>query len=216
MVRPMLNHLEEMFHPLPTKTIYCYGEYQKEFDEFPSNVELVEGFPNNLSELTKGHDNSLIVLDDLMSQCSNDPRVADLFTRGSHHPGISVVYLTQNLFPPGKLSRTISLNSHYMLIFRNPRDSLGIATLAKHMFPKHIDYLLEAFRDATGKPYGYLLIDCHQLTPESVRLRAISELALANKKVSQKRKRRYLNHKGGGLLTTVLPPVLSVLGNLLV
>ncbi len=40
--------------------------------------------------------------------------------------------------------------------------------------------------------------------------------ALANKKVSQKRKRRYLNQKGGGLLTTVLPPVLSVLGNLLV
>ena len=169
MDRRMLNHLEEMFHPLPTKTIYCYGEYQKEFDEFPSNVELLEGFPNNLSELTKGHDNSLIVLDDLMSQCSNDPCVADLFTRGSHHRGISVLYLTQNLFPPGKLSRTISLNSHYMLIFRNPRDSLGIATLAKQMFPKHTDYLLEAFRDATSKPYGYLLINCHQLTPESIR-----------------------------------------------
>ena len=124
-----------------------------------------------MNELTKGHDNSLIVLDDLMSQCSNDPRVADLFTRGSHHRGISVLYLTQNLFPPGKLSRTISLNSHYMLIFRNPRDSLGITTLAKQMFPKHTDYLLEAFRDATSKPYGYLLIDCHQLTPENMRLR---------------------------------------------
>ncbi len=166
MVRRILNHLEEMFHPLPTKTIYCYGEYQKEFDEFPSNVELVEGFPSDLSQLTKGHDNSD------KSQCSNDPRVADLFTRGSHHRGISVLYLTQNLFPPGKLSRTISLNSHYMLIFRNPRDSLGIATLAKQMFPKHTDYLLEAFRDATSRPYGYLLIDCHQLTPESIHLRA--------------------------------------------
>ena len=49
MVRRMLNHLEEMFHPLPTKTIYCYEEYQKEFDEFPSNVELVEGFPRDLT-----------------------------------------------------------------------------------------------------------------------------------------------------------------------
>ena len=117
MVRQMLNHLEEMFYPFPTKIIYCYGEYQKEFDEFPLNVQLLEGFPNDIGELTKGHDNSLIVLDDLMSQCSNDPCVADLFTRGSHHRGISVLYLTQNLFPPGKLSRTISLNSHYMLIF---------------------------------------------------------------------------------------------------
>ena len=134
------------------------------------NIELIEGFPNNLYELIEGHDGSLIVLDDLMSQCSNDQRVSDLFTRGSHH-GISVLYLTQNLFPPGKLSRAISLNSHYMVIFRNPRDSLGISTLAKQMFPKHINYLMEAFDDATSKPYEYLMIDCHQLTPENMRLR---------------------------------------------
>ncbi len=82
-----------------------------------------------------------------------------------------MLYLTQNLFPPGKLSRTISLNSYYMLIFRNPCDSLGITTLAKQMFPKRTEYLMEAFRDATSKPYGYLLIDCHQLTPENLCLR---------------------------------------------
>ena len=102
----MLRHLEELFYPVPTKIIYCY---QKKFDELPSNVELMEGFPDNLSDMVRGHDSSLVVLDDLMSQCSNDQRVADLFTRGSHHRGISVLYLTQNLFPPGKLSRTISL-----------------------------------------------------------------------------------------------------------
>ena len=171
MVRRMLSHLNELFYPVPSKVIYCYGEYQKEFDELFPYVELVEGFPNDVGKLTRGHDNSLLVLDDLMSQCSNDSRVADLFTRGSHHQGISVLYLTQNLFPPGKLSRTISLNSHYIMVFRNPRDSLGITTLAKQMFPKQTDYLMEAFRDATSKPYGYLLIDCHQLTPEDIRLR---------------------------------------------
>ena len=170
LVRSMLHHLEGLFCPVPTRVIYCYGEYQKEFDEM-SNVELVEGFPNDLYALTNDHENSLVVMDDLMAQCSNDQRVSDLFTRGSHHRGISVMYLTQNLFPPGKLSRTISLNSHYMLIFRNPRDSLGITTLAKQMFPKRGDYLLESYHDATSKPYGYLLIDCHQLTPENMRLR---------------------------------------------
>ena len=167
----MLRHLEELFYPVPTKIIYCYGECQKEFDELPSNVELIEGFPDNLNAMVRGHDSSLVVLDDLMSQCSNDQRVADLFTRGSYHRGISVLYLTQNLFPPGKLSRTISLNSHYFVIFRNPRDSLGISTLAKQMFPGRTDYLMESFRDATSRPYGYLVIDCHQLTPENVRLR---------------------------------------------
>ena len=167
----MLRHLEELFYPVHTKVIYCYGEYQEEFDQLPPNVELMEGFPDNLSNMVRGHDNSLVVLDDSMSQCSNDRSVADLFTRGLHDRGISVLYLTQNLFLPSKLSRTISLNSHYLLIFRNPRDSLSISTLAKQMFPGRTDYLMESFRDAANRPYGYLVIDCHQLTPENMRLR---------------------------------------------
>ena len=40
--------------------------------------------------------------------------------------------------------------------------------------------------------------------------------ALADKKVSRKQKKRYLSQNGGGLLTSVLPPVLNALGNLLV
>ena len=39
---------------------------------------------------------------------------------------------------------------------------------------------------------------------------------LANKKVSRKRKKQRLNQKGGNLLSALLPPVLSVLGSLLV
>ena len=81
------------------------------------------------------------------------------------------MYLTQNLFPPRKLSRTISLNSHYMIIFKNPRDSLGISTLARQMYPHNTNFLLQSFQDATKKPYGYLLLDLHQLTPENMRLR---------------------------------------------
>ena len=106
-----------------------------------------------------------------MCQCSNDQRVSDLFTRGSHHRGLTVMYLTQNLFPPGKLSRTISLNSHYMIVFKNPRDSLGISTLGRQMYPHNTNFLLQSFQDATKKPYGYLLLDLHQLTPENMRLR---------------------------------------------
>jgi hypothetical protein len=83
------------------------------------NFTLVEGFPDNLYDRVDGHDNSLIVLDDLISQCSNDERVSNLFTRGSHHRGISVLFLTQNLFPPDKLSRTISLNTKQVKLQRS-------------------------------------------------------------------------------------------------
>jgi hypothetical protein len=40
--------------------------------------------------------------------------------------------------------------------------------------------------------------------------------ASANKKVSRKQKKKHLNKKGGNLLMALLPPVLSVLGSLLV
>ena len=149
LVRRLLYYLNDLFHPVPSKVVYCYGEYQKEFDEL-HGVEFIEGFPEDLNALTQGHEQTLLVLDDLMSECSKDQRVSDLFTRGSHHKGISVLYLTQNLFPPGKLSRTISLNSHYFIVFKNPRDSLGIATLAKQMFPRRTQYLMDSFHDASS------------------------------------------------------------------
>jgi hypothetical protein len=103
----MLDNLEELFYPVPTKILYCRGEHQKEFDDLSQrlpNIEFVDGFPNDLYALVEGHNKSLVILDDLMSQCSNDTRVSDLFTRGSHHCGISVFFLTQNLLTPGKLS----------------------------------------------------------------------------------------------------------------
>ena len=173
-LRSMLRNLEYLFSPILSKIIYSYGVYQKEFAELSEtvpNIQFVEGFPNDLYDMTDAHDSSMVILDDLMSQCSNDQRVVDLFTRGSHHRGITVLFLTQNLFPPGKLSRTLSLNAHYMLIFRNPRDSLGITTLARQMYPKNVDYLLESYNDTTKRPYGYLLLDLHQLTPADMRLR---------------------------------------------
>ena len=40
--------------------------------------------------------------------------------------------------------------------------------------------------------------------------------SLANKKVSRRKKKQFINQKGGNLLTALLTPVLSVLGSLLV
>ena len=63
----------------------------------------------------------LVILDDLMSEA--DDRVTKLFTKGSHHRNISVMFIVQNLFGKNKEQRTISLNSHYLVVFKNPRDS---------------------------------------------------------------------------------------------
>ena len=52
---------------------------------------------------------NLIIFDDLMTEAKCDQRIADLFTKGSHHRNISIVYLTQNVFPQGRACRDIAL-----------------------------------------------------------------------------------------------------------
>ena len=95
-----------------------------------------------------------------------------LFMKKSHHCNISVIYLVQNLFPKGKESHTISINMQYMVLFKNPRDNTQVVNLAKQMYPVRVQYMQEAFRDATSVPHGYLIVNLKWSTPEHLRLRS--------------------------------------------
>ena len=108
---------------------------------------------------------NVVVLDDLMAE--TDGRVTDLFTKKSHHSNTSVIYL---VFPKHNESRTISLNAQHMVVFKNPRDASQVTHLAKTMYPGRVKFSQEAFKDATSVPYGYLLVDLKQDTPEYMRL----------------------------------------------
>lgn len=146
--------------------MWCYGEWQPLYATI-RGVEFVEGLPDvkTLNPTCR----TLIVVDDLMAE--TDDRVTKLFTKGSHHRNISVIYIVQNLFNKNKENRTISLNSQYMVLFKNPRDASQINHLAKQMYPGHTKFMQEAFENATIAAYGYLLVDLKQDTPEHMRLR---------------------------------------------
>ena len=75
------------------------------------------------------------------------------------------------MFHQGKGHRTMSLNSHYMVLFKNPRDASQINFLARQMYPHNAQYLQEVYKDATTPPFGYLFIDLKQETQENLRLR---------------------------------------------
>ena len=109
-------------------------------------------------------------MDDLMT--STDDRVVDFFTKISHHRNLSVVYLTQNLFfYKNQQTRTVSLNSHYIVLFKNARYATDVANLARQMYPGKSAFMFEAFKNATSASYGYLLIDLTQKTDHKLRLR---------------------------------------------
>ena len=58
-----------------------------------------------------------------------------------------------------------------MLIFKNPRDQRQSRSLAQQIFPSKIQFLMQAFEDATDRPYGYIILDLHPQTPEEMRVR---------------------------------------------
>ena len=105
-----------------------------------------------------------LVLDDMMSQLGSE--VADVFTRGSHHRDVPVIAVMQNVFHQ-------SLNTHYMELFKNPRDARQIQHLARQMYRQDPVYLVDVYdRVMSLRPYSYLFMGLKQETPEYLRLRA--------------------------------------------
>lgn len=164
----LIKNSRASIEPPPEEIVWCYGIYQDVFDTVPG-VRFVQGLPN-LESFT-GERRTLIVLDDLMHEANDD--VSQIFTKGSHHKNLSVLFLTQNLFFNSKHARTMSLNSQYIVLFKNPRDVGQISYLGRQMFPSKngSKFLAEAFADATSKPYGYLFIDLKADTDERLRIR---------------------------------------------
>ena len=176
-----------MIDPPPEQVTWYYCQWQSAYENLDiPKLRLEEGLPKSFDTGKR----NVVVLDDLMAE--TDGRVTELFTKKSHHSNTSVIYLVQNLFPKHKESRTISLNAQYMVVFKNPRDASQVthlakqmypgrvnfvqetfkdATLAKQMYPGRVNFVQETFKDATNVPYGYLLVDLKQDTPEDLRLR---------------------------------------------
>jgi len=154
--------------PKPKKIYYFYGEYQPIFDSI-EGVKFIRGLQEDVIENIGGTP-TWIIFDDLMNDAINSQKVSDLFTKGSHHKNISVILLVQNFFAQGKQMRNISLNSHYIVLFKNPRDKTIARSIARQMYPNKTLAFHDVFEDATKEPHSYLFIDLKPETHENHRL----------------------------------------------
>jgi hypothetical protein len=169
LMKGIILNYKDLIKPLPTKIYWYYAESQPKLEQAlrPIGVEFREGMPE-LTEFS-GTEPTLLIVDDFMSECNS--QITKLFTKGSHHRNISIWFLLQNFFHKGKEIRSITLNAHYIILFKNPRDKQQVKVLARQMFDSDYQYMEEAFTDATSQPHGYLLVDLKQDTPEHLRLR---------------------------------------------
>ena len=132
--------LSSLIQPPPQRILWCFGQWQPLYDDIQKRIpwiEFVHGIPDylNSSQYIDVNKRNLLIFDDLMTEAKFDQRIADLFTKGSHRRNISIVYLTQNLFPQGKACRDIALNTQYLVLLNNPIDRQQVATLARRIYP---------------------------------------------------------------------------------
>ncbi len=99
LIKKILSYNSSLFDNSPQNILYCYSTWQKSFESFGDimpKIQFIKGIPD-IDEI----DNSLvnlIILDDLMKECEEDPSIQKLFTIDSHHKNISVFLLLKIYF----------------------------------------------------------------------------------------------------------------------
>lgn len=174
-VRKFLNNLDSMVDKKFERILFYYAEWQdgyksENYVKSGVKIEFRQGLPKSEHYSSDPQVNKLLILDDLMHEGQNQ-LILELFTRGSHHKNISVIFITQNFFHKSSFARDISLNASYIVLMKNPRDKAQINFIARQVSVENPRFLVEAFQDATTKPHGYLMIDCVQSTPDELRFR---------------------------------------------
>ena len=171
----MRKLLSSDVYDIPTKrVVYCYTEWQPVFEEMERDgIEFYEGLPSKdeVDDWSSKREHMVIVLDDMIHLITNNIDVQHYFTATSHHRNISIIIISQNIFAQGKAARTISLNLHYIVLFRNMRDTAQVMTLARQIMPSRTMYFMDAYTKATDRPYGYILVDLSPHTDKTYQLR---------------------------------------------
>ena len=153
----------------PWRVVWCYNQWQPRYEEIrrdlKNKIEFVEGVPElseDLHEINPSK-HTIIVLDDLMAEAKDSPVVSKLFTQGRHR-NASVILLLQNMFPKGKYNTDISRNATYKVLFRSPGDRKQIDIMAEQTFAKDRPRFMQAYKQETDHPYGYIVVDNHPRT----------------------------------------------------
>lgn len=169
--RVILN-AQSLYNKNPGPMFFFYNIWQPLYDELKDKVTFIQGMCTMkwIKENIVPGTNATLFLDDLGSQLTDD--TSEIFTVASHHYSTNIWFLVHNLFQKSGPFRTISLNSHYLVIFKNPRDASSITNFARQFDTGHAKRTLSIFREATQRPFTYLFLDLTQEAEDKFRLRS--------------------------------------------
>jgi len=124
----LIDNANEMTEPPPSRIWYCYGEFQPTFNNYP-RIRFREGLPDMSDAVFDGSESNFR-RSHVGDQSTGRKRVYENFASSQRQRSISHSKLVRQ-----KQKRTISLNTHYLMLFKNPRDATQFATLASQMYP---------------------------------------------------------------------------------
>ena len=115
-VKELIRHRLQLFSQPVSKIYYHYSVWQPMFDEMEKQDGVIfgEGVPN-IDELEH---NSLLVLDDLLTQLAGNKDMEELFCVKSHHNNVSVILSPSHSFTTPK-SCGVSRATRITLSFSN-------------------------------------------------------------------------------------------------
>ena len=155
-MKRVIQNRDDLFNVTFHDIILYYSEWQPLYENMPG-VEFRQELPV-LEDHPSGQGPKLIIIDDFMDEIKNhNKEFLKFFIKGSHHRNLSVFFLSQCLFPEGM--RQISLNAHYIVLFKSTRDRAQIRTFCMQVDPVHWRSLLESYEDATQEGHSYILYD---------------------------------------------------------
>ena len=170
----MIVNQEKLFSPSFDKIIHFYKHYQQYYGtilmDCQSNhvdIEFIQGLEWNFLQKAEAQKKRiLLVLDDLFDEAAQSKDFLALVVAGRHR-NVHLMVLRHNLFQRTKNSKIIDLNVTQIVLFNSPRDSEQIGVLGRQLGERHAT--MEAYKRATQKLFGHLMIDFDVRSSKSLR-----------------------------------------------
>jgi hypothetical protein len=169
------SNRQDYFEVAPSRILFCSHMKSSEITSgaagVDSGVEFIAAIPDDDHVFDPY---TLLIFDDMLTGSefeSNAEKLVSYFCRRCHHEKLYCFVTAQNLFSPNKHFKTISRNANCLVLFKTYRNLQQIKILAQQLLGSG-PLVTEMYKRATqASKYGYLLLDFHPQTDESLRFK---------------------------------------------
>ena len=173
----LLKERDRLIQPNVQRVIFVYGqdlgEYFHRIQSLVPNVEFIHGLKSAEETLDLNPQlNNLLIFEDLFLEALQSSWFCNLVSRIAHHTNTTVLFTTQNMYQQTPMSKTISNQAKYIVLFKNVRDVNQVKYLGQQVLGsgggKILDYIvLDVTKD---NKFGYVILDMHPLGDDKVRI----------------------------------------------